>query len=70
MIDGEQMANDLMGVVEHADYLLDEVHEALKVIKSDFEGAVWAAERWREKHEQISPEEMPLDSGLYETLRR
>ena len=51
IIEADNMANELMGVVMHAEDLLDDVHEALNEIKGQFKAALWGAERWKKKHE-------------------
>ena len=51
IIEADDMANELMGVVMHVEDLLDDVHEALNEIKGQFKAAVWGAERWKKKHE-------------------
>ena len=50
MIESDDMANELMGVVMHVDDLLDEAHEALREVKAQFRAAVWGAERWEKNH--------------------
>ena len=50
IIEADDMANELMGVVMHVNNLLDEAHEALPEVKAQFRAAVWGAERWQKKH--------------------
>ena len=50
LVEAEDMANELMGVVMHVDDLLDEAHEALREIKAQFRAAVWGADRWEKNH--------------------
>ena len=50
MVEADDMANELMGVVMHVDDLLDEAHEALREVKTQFWAVIWEAERWEKKH--------------------
>ena len=40
IVEEDDMANELMGVVMHVDDLLDEAHEALRKVKAQFRAAV------------------------------
>ena len=40
IVDADDMANELMGVVMKIDDLLDTVHEALREVKTQFQAAV------------------------------
>ena len=52
LVEAEDMANELMGVVMHVDDLLDEAQESLRKVKAQFWAAVWGAGRWEKKYGQ------------------
>ena len=50
IVEADDMANELMGVVMHINDLLNKAHEALRKVKAQFWAAVWGAARWHKKH--------------------
>ena len=45
LVETDDMANELIGVVMHVDDLLDEAHEELRKIKAQFRAAVWGGRK-------------------------
>ena len=46
----DDTANELIGVVMHVDDLLDEAHEAVRDVKTQFRAVVWGAKRWEKQN--------------------
>ena len=64
LVEAEDMANELYGVVQHVEMLLEQAQDSLCEIKAQFKSTIWAEDRWRRSY-AARPEFASIDSGVF-----